>query len=88
MLIRTSLCLMFACATTVATARDVKYGSAAEEKCADSATVAAQSDERARVRNGAMRAPARPAKSRSSLQGDAGSRPSLRWHSFLPGMFR
>lgn len=91
MLLRTSLCLIFVCASGVTAARDIKHSSAAGGSCADAATLAAQHNARPRARAGTVSAPAnatRPVKPRSNVHADTPSRTPLRWHSFLPGMFR
>lgn len=91
-MLRLCCCLLiaFASASASVAARDVKYSSPNSGGCpTDDAEVSAVAKAKPRP----VRAPApvrEAAKPRPALQGDSGSRPApaLRWHSFLPGMFR
>lgn len=85
--IRVFVCLLFACLSAAVAAREIRHGAAAGGSCADPATAAAQ----VRADTSPARAadmPAREAKPRPAVSSGSGPRPTLRWHSFLPGMFR
>ena len=93
MLLRACFCLLLAAPGAAIAGRDVNYSAPNSGACTDSATVSAQVAAGARKNPAAAPAastssPARDAKPRASVQGDGPARPSVRWHSFLPGMFR
>jgi len=86
MSIRFWLCLVVALASTSAAARDVKLASAGGgggSSCPDAAATAEAEPERTRRTS----VPGRPVRTKPGLHSDSGSR-TMRWHSFLPGMFR
>lgn len=91
-MLRLCCCLLIAFASASVAARDVKYSSPNGGGCpTDAAEVSAV--DQAKPRPVRAPAPVREAtKPRPALHGDSdgGARraPSLRWHSFLPGMFR
>lgn len=81
---RLCLCLLIVCASAGVAARDVKSSSANGGSCPEpSAEPIVPAKEKPRAA-----APVREARPRPALHGDLPARPSLRWHSFLPGMFR
>lgn len=83
---RVLLCLLIAFACGNVVAREVKLSSPGGESCDASlpAPKAAAKKPAARVRNNA----AAEARVRPTVHGDANIAPRMRWHSFLPGMFR
>jgi hypothetical protein len=85
--IRLCLCLLIACTSASVAARDVKFSSPNSGACPEqSAQTIVPAKEK--LRPSATTAPVRESKPRPTLYNDAPARPSLRWHSFLPGMFR
>jgi hypothetical protein len=83
---RPCLCLLIACLSTGAAAREVKHSSPNSGACAESPTGAETVQDKPHA--GRATAPARGSGPRPTLHGNAPARPALRWHSFLPGMFR
>ena len=92
MLIRACLCLLLLAASAAAAAREVKHSSPNSGACADTATLNAEASANRKNASpaAATKVPARDAKPRPapSVHSDAPARPAVRWHSFLPGMFR
>lgn len=88
-MLRLCCCLLIAFASATVAARDVKYSSPNSGGCPEQ-TAAASSTDKAKLRPARTPAPVREAKPRPALHGDSSPRsaPALRWHSFLPGMFR
>lgn len=86
---RLCLCLLIACASAGAAARDVKHSSPNGGSCpSQSAEAETDASAKDRLRPARATAPVREARTRPALHSDSPARPSLRWHSFLPGMFR
>jgi hypothetical protein len=88
-MLRLFCCLLIAIASASVAARDVKYSSPNSGACPEQAAGASAAD-KAKLRPARAPAPVREAKPRPALNGDSSPRsaPALRWHSFLPGMFR
>lgn len=88
-MLRLCCCLLIACMSASVAARDVKYSSPNGEGCpTQEADASAVDQAKPRpVRSTPVREATKP---RPALHSDSGPRPgpSLRWHSFLPGMFR
>lgn len=87
-MLRLCLCLLFALSSATVAAREVKMSSPNSGACPDAP---ASSENEADTSTGpAARATApRETTVKPSLHSDVPSRMnSLRWHSFLPGMFR
>ncbi|GAB1596794.1 hypothetical protein [Lysobacter claricitrinus] len=84
---RICLCLLMLLACADVAAREVRLASPDSGACPDTVSAA-----KAEVRKPAApirdAAPARESHVRPSVHGDVGNAPRLRWHSFLPGMFR
>lgn len=88
---RLCLCLLIACMSTNIAARDVKHSSPNSGSCATQSAEAAPetgASAKDRLRPARATAPVREPATRPALHSDAPARPSPRWHSFLPGMFR
>lgn len=88
---RLAFCLLLVCVSATVGAREVRLLDANGESgtCPEIASAVAAADERAKPRNTTAPATAREAKAgKPTVRGDAGARQPLRWHSFLPGMFR
>lgn len=86
-MLRLCLCLLIAFASASVAARDVKYSSPNSGACPEQAAEPTAVD-KAKLRPARTTAPVREPRPRPALHSDSGSRPGLRWHSFLPGMFR
>ncbi|GHA83770.1 hypothetical protein [Cognatilysobacter bugurensis] len=86
-MLRLCCCLLIAFASASAPARDFKYSSPNSGGCPEQTAEVSAAD-KAKVRPARAPAPVRETKPRPALHGDSGSRTSVRWHSFLPGMFR
>lgn len=88
-MLRLCCCLLIAFASASVAARDVKYSSPNSGACPEE-TAEVSAAAKAKPRPVRAPAPVREAAPRAALPGDSGSRPApaLRWHSFLPGMFR
>lgn len=83
---RICLCLLIALASAGVAAREVKLGSADDGSCAENPPARPSKQKIAPPREGA---PARETRARPSLHSDSdGVTGRVRWHSFLPGMFR
>lgn len=83
---RILLSLLIVCASASVAAREVKMSSPDSSSCADT-PVEQKADARKPVPTRDTM-PAREARTRPSVHGDVGVGPRLRWHSFIPGMFR
>jgi len=80
-----SLLVLFACADVAA--REVRLSSPDSGACPETLAAAkAEARKPAAVVRDAP--PARDVRVRPSVHGDVGTGPRVRWHSFLPGMFR
>jgi hypothetical protein len=86
---RLCCCLLIAFASASVAARDVKYSSPNSGACPEQ-TAGAPATDKVRLRPAHAPAPVRESEPRPALRGDSSPRPApaLRWHSFLPGMFR
>lgn len=84
---RLCLFLLIACASAAVAAREVKLSSPNSGACPEEATETVVPT-KAKPRPSGAVSPARGSRLRPTLHSDAPVRPSLRWHSFLPGMFR
>jgi hypothetical protein len=88
---RLCLCLLIACMSTGVAARDIKHSSPNSGSCATQSSETASEPgalAKDRLRPARATAPVREPATRPALHGDTPARPALRWHSFLPGMFR
>ncbi len=83
------VCAVVITGASAAVAREVKHATPGSGACDQDASDATTRKPSTAVREDAR--PAREAKARPSVHGDAptgGRLQSPRWHSFLPGMFR
>lgn len=84
---RICLCLLMLLACANVAAREVRLSSPDSGACPDTVAAAKPAVRKpaAPVREAA---PASESRVRPSVHGDVGNAPRMRWHSFLPGMFR
>lgn len=86
---RLCFCLLMLLACADVAAREVRLSSADSGSAPDTAGAAAPAPKSDARRNAAPRDAANhEARVRPSVHSDVGSGPRMRWHSFLPGMFR
>lgn len=84
---RFCLCLLIAFASATVAAREVKLSSPNSGSCPDQAAEAELTPKQ-KAQPARATTPVRESRPRAVLHSDSVPRPSLRWHSFLPGMFR
>ena len=86
---RICLCLLFAFATATVAAREVKLSSADSGSCAQCADAGDAPRASTHKPDGAHDVQsAHEGRSRPTVHSDVNAAPRLRWHSFVPGMFR
>lgn len=84
---RICLCLLIVFATATVAAREVKLSSADSGSCAQCADASDTPRAATHKPDGAHDAQ-RDSHSRPTVHSDVNAAPRLRWHSFVPGMFR
>lgn len=85
---RLCLCLLLLLACADLAAREVRLSSADSGSAPDTASAAPAPKAEPRRTTAPRDAAPHEARVRPSVHSDVGSGPRMRWHSFLPGMFR
>lgn len=86
---RICLCLLIAFATATVAAREVKLSNADSGSCAACSDVIDAPRAATHRPDGARDPqPAHEPRSRPTVHSDVNAAPRVRWHSFVPGMFR